>query len=199
MKRLILSILACLLLAAPAMAFDGACQDGEPWQLARMNPAVLGSGGSAACDTENDSELISQGSNASNASLSTYYVAAPFTVTAGTYVTSYTIMLRDTTATGNITTCGVYSDSSGVPGSLIDGTEKTDNYSTNSWASRTFILDSSVELIDTVYYLKCHSASAGMLWGVIATVGTYCTDADNINWACSVTGTPSLVLMGCAP
>jgi len=47
MKRLCL-ILFVLLLAAPAMAFDGACQDGEPWQLARMNPAILG-GGDSGC------------------------------------------------------------------------------------------------------------------------------------------------------
>jgi len=50
MKRLILSILAFLLLAAPVMAcdwintFDGKCSGGEPAQLARMNPAVLGAG-----------------------------------------------------------------------------------------------------------------------------------------------------------
>lgn len=50
MKRLILSILACLLLAAPALAFDGACQDGEPWQLARMNPAILGAAGPVYTD-----------------------------------------------------------------------------------------------------------------------------------------------------
>lgn len=55
MKRLILSILAFLLLAAPALAFDGACQDGEPWQLARMNPAVLGASSGAADCTETDS------------------------------------------------------------------------------------------------------------------------------------------------
>lgn len=51
MKRLL--ILFVLLLAAPAMAcdwlntFDGACRE-EPVQLARMNPAMLVSGGGAA-------------------------------------------------------------------------------------------------------------------------------------------------------
>lgn len=54
MKRLILSILACLLLAAPALAFDGACQDGEPWQLARMSPAILGASGGACVPEDKD-------------------------------------------------------------------------------------------------------------------------------------------------
>lgn len=60
MKRL-LTILAFLLLAAPALAcdvlntFDGACYDHQPVQLARMNPAILGSGVIAvACGTIGD-------------------------------------------------------------------------------------------------------------------------------------------------
>lgn len=66
MKRLILSILACLLLAAPALAFDGACQDGEPWKLARMNPAVLGSGGSAAACVPTYGDELATTANASD-------------------------------------------------------------------------------------------------------------------------------------
>lgn len=67
MKRLILSILACLLLAAPALAFDGACQDGEPWQLARMNPAVLGSAIIAKhCDNTDDASILCEDFDGAN-------------------------------------------------------------------------------------------------------------------------------------
>ena len=66
MKRLLLSILACLLLSAPVLAcdvintFDGACQDGEPVQLAWMGAVGVGASGGGGCTETCGDYLICQ-------------------------------------------------------------------------------------------------------------------------------------------
>lgn len=95
MKRL-LTILAFLLLAAPAMAFDGACQDGEPWQLARMNPAVLGASSGAACGalttTRTDGTQRAPVSYNTNNEL---YMASSFQATASGDIKTVYIWIKD--------------------------------------------------------------------------------------------------------
>lgn len=190
MRKLLISLPLILLLAFPA------------------NPATMVSGRpcpggvAASCTTSNDSELVAMGGNGANVSLYTYYAAQPFTVTANTRVTEYSVYLRDITATGNTTTCGIYTNASGAPGTLVEGTEDTDTFSTNSWTYVTFdVSGDSVLLSGTVYYVKCHAVSTGMLWGynTTATGSNSCRDEDNTNWTCAYDITQGLKVNGCAP
>lgn len=187
MKRLILILIACLLIPLNAYAFNAAIQ------------AVLSTGYVASCTTANDSALITQGTNSSNTNIYTYYVAAPITVTSGTTITEFIVQLRDTTATGNTTTCGIYTVSGSTPGTLVTGTQVTSNFSTNAWTEVTFTLSSPVTLAGTNYFVKCHAASANMLWGRTSESGSYYDAADDATWGAASTGTLALKVYGCAP
>jgi hypothetical protein len=193
MRKLFIILFLLIFLLFPAI----------PVQSATMVSGRPCPGGVAAtCTTSNDSELVAIGGNASNLSIYTYYVAQPFTVTANTRVTEYSVYLRDTTATGNTTTCGIYTNASGAPGTLVEGTEDTDTFSTNSWTYVTFdVSGDSVLLSGTVYYVKCHAASASMLWGMnsTATGSNACKDEDNVSWACVDDYTHGLKINGCTP
>lgn len=114
MKRLILSILACLLLAAPALA-------DEPVQLAWMNPAVLGSaaGGSAWFG------VTAEGASNATADNKNIYCRALDTPANSGTVSKISIY-GSFTGTTNDLKLGLYTDSGGEPSSLV-GTETTFN------------------------------------------------------------------------
>lgn len=109
MNRLLMTLALCLMLCAPSWAGDDdACRD-EMGQLARMSPAILGSGSvvAAACvESTPDTDHCEVGhitTETNNASISTYYMY-----------------------------CGLFAaDSSGTPG---EGYVKTYRATTNGYA-----------------------------------------------------------------
>ena len=169
---------------------------------ADSNSYVCGSENIAAvsCTTSNDSELISMGGSDNNLNANTYYIAQPITVTANTYITEFAVYLRGN-GSAVTTTCGIYTNASGVPGTLVEGTQDTDTYNTAAWSWITFdVSGDSVLLTGTVYYVKCH-ADAYMLWGrnSTATGSNSCNDVDDASWACNQDYTHGVKVNGCAP
>jgi len=114
MKRL---LIALLLLAAPAWAE-------EPVQLARMNPAVLGAGGSVAPSCVTPAQECGSGTTA-GANVNWFYLASPFIASESVTICSVDVTLKKVGTPEGTHKAGIYTNNaagcSGVdcPGTLV--------------------------------------------------------------------------------
>lgn len=157
MKRLILSILACLLLAAPALAFDG----GEPWQLARMNPAVLGVG--VACGplgdrSDGSSEQVWGKTSASG------YLAGSFSPSDSGSIHAVSVRLRDSGSPTETIQLAICTSGGGSPPKPTTSCTNADNVfsgttGTFEWFEGLFSSGYNVAK-DEMYFIRLFTSQA---------------------------------------
>lgn len=179
------------------------CQAAENVQLARMNPWVAGSvATTTSCTTSNDTELINQGSNASNSSLKTSCIATRFDITANTYISEMlpNVYFYDGAAD---MTCSIFTVVDSKPGVEVAGTSVTNNI--NSTAGfKSMIISPSVLLTGTSYYVVCKSlGSTAAIWYKSDTGGHH-SIATNTTGSCGSWGVEGgsnfyVKINGCSP
>lgn len=214
MKRLLLSILACLLSCAPVLAydtiniFDGACRDGEPVQLAWMGSLGVAASGKVACTTSNDSKLFTPATQpGTSTGGNTTYNGIKIALESTTTITAYKMRQCDAGLDAGSVKTSLYNDdgngATSKPTTEVSGSSKTIESSaiTNCNANSVidYDLDTPLEVSAGTYWIISVELSGADRNSIYAssTGDRVCYGSDGATWTCATTASYDMELWGC--